>query len=43
MVKHIGVVAQQYIRMVEQVVEIHGSGHPAPLAVDVVYFGCGRP
>ena len=40
MAAYIGIVAQQDIHEQEDIVEIHGVGTPAPLAVDGIDFSC---
>ncbi len=38
MTQHVGIVAQQHIGVIQQVIEIHGSGRKAPVAVYPVDF-----
>ncbi len=40
--EHFGVVAHQHVGVVEQIVEVHGVGSVAAVAVGLVDFGCAR-
>ena len=43
MAQYVGIVAQQHVGVVEQVVEVHRPGHEAAMAVGAIDFVGQRP